>query len=191
MKARRSASSIASWLEPKNRTDTRPFVAMIKLTMKPHLLRAAFAGGLLLLAGCDYDVPITAGPTRPIDPRLLGEWISHDPDDKKDEAMNVRKLDEFNYVVAIDGDIYRVFHTDHANLPFVSAQDLNSSSRKYVYYTWKLSADVAQLTLKRVTQDVIPDSAKDSGAIQQLLTEHAADPKLLGKELVFTRRPTK
>lgn len=160
--------------------------------MTTSLLRTTLAAaGLLFLAGCDYDVPITAGPTRPVDSRLLGTWVRYDQGEKKDELMNVRKLDDFNYAVAIDGDIYRVFHSDHANLPFVSAQDLNSDSRKYVYYTWRLSEDAAQLILRRVKQEVIPDGAKDSATIQHLLTEHVSDPKLLDQDLVFTRKATK
>ena len=153
-----------------------------------RLAGAAFAG-LLLLTGCDYTVPITARPTRPVNARLLGDWISLDPSGKQDAAMSVRPLDESAYAVAIEGDIYRAFHSECAGLPLVSVQDLNSSSRKYVYYAWQLTADGARLTLRRVSLAVIPDSTPDSPAVQRLLAVHASDPKLFEHELVFTRKP--
>jgi len=157
--------------------------------MKTNLFSIALAAAsLLVLAGCDYEVPITAGPTRPVDPRLLGDWVSFDQEEQKMDEMSVRQLDEFNYVVGIDHDIYRAFHTDHAGLSFVSVQDLNSSSRKYVYYVWRLSPDNSRLVLQRVRQELVPDTTKDSVAIQKLITDHVSDPKLLDKELAFTRK---
>jgi hypothetical protein len=157
--------------------------------MKPNLLLTGLAAaGLLALSGCNYDVPVTPEPTRPVDGRLLGDWIRYDRDEQKIEQLSVRKLDDSHYVVAIDGDIYRGFHTDHAKLPLVSLQDLNSGSRKFVYYAWQLSLDGAQLTLRRVAQEVIPETAKDTATIQRLLSDHATDPKLFDPELVFARK---
>ena len=144
----------------------------------------------LLLGGCNYDAPATAAPTRPIEEKLLGDWVTVDPDDQQELALHVRQLDPSTYAVAVDGDIYRAFHSDFAGLALLSVQDLNSSSRKYLFYTWRLSADGNQLILRTVSFRVIPDMAKDTAALQRLLKEHAAEPKLLSEDLVFTRKPT-
>lgn len=155
--------------------------------MKP-LLPTLLAAGLLCLAGCDYDVPITAEPTRPVDPRLVATWGSFDPNELKVEVMSVRRLDANTYIVATDNDVYRAFHSDVGPLAMVSVQDLNADSRKYVYYAWKLSDDGRQLTLRRVRQEILPDTVKDSATIRQLLRDRAADPRLFDREQVFTRK---
>lgn len=147
--------------------------------------------GLLGLTGCDFDVPATAGPTRPVEQKLLGNWVTLDPDDHKELAMHLRALDEFNYAVSIEDDIYRAFHSDVAKLPLVSVQDLNTADRKYVLFTWRFADGGAKLILHRIATTVIPDKTKDTATLQELLSAHAKDPRLLGPELVFTRRVQK
>ena len=63
----------------------------------------------LSLSGCegDYAVPITSGPTRKIDQRLLGNWVSKDGTDK----MKVRRLNDSIAIVSYNGDLYRAFHS--------------------------------------------------------------------------------
>jgi hypothetical protein len=151
-------------------------------------LASFFAAAVLLLAGCDYDAPLTPAPTHPIDPRLLGDWEPVKPADPKDPGMHVRQWDDATYAVAIDSDVYRVFHSDFAGMAFVSAQDLNSSARKYCYYTWSLSADGTQLTLRRVRNELVPEKTMPAAAIQQLIKANLANPKLLDEPLFFTRK---
>lgn len=160
--------------------------------MQLSLPRAALAlAACLLLGACDFDAPASAGPTRPIENRLVGDWVFQDKDAKSPEEMHVRKYDDFGYVVSIERDIYRAFHSDLGKLALLSVQDLNGSERKYVFYAWQLSADGSQLTLKRVATTVISDQLKDTVAIQDQLIANAANPKLLGNDLVFTRKVAK
>lgn len=155
--------------------------------MKP-LLPTLLAAALLGLAGCDYDVPVTTEPTRPVQPSLVGSWGSYDPAEQKLELMSVRQWDDTHYAVSIDRDIYRAHHSDLGPLALVSVQDLNSDDHKYVYYLWSLSADGRQLTLRRVRQELVPDKVKDIPTIQRLLRENAANPKLFDQDQVFTRK---
>lgn len=71
--------------------------------------------------------------------------------------MHVRAWDDATYAIAIEDDVYRVWHSDFAGQAFVSAQDLNSAARKYCYYTWALSVDSQQLTLRRVRNELVPE----------------------------------
>ena len=160
--------------------------------MKPKLL-VAWLGAVfaLLLAGCDYEAPLTPAPTHPIDRRLLGDWEPVKKDNPNDPAMHVRAWDESTYAIAIEDDVYRVYHSDFAGTAFVSAQDLNSAARKYCYYTWSLSTDGTQLTLRRVRNEVVPEKTMPAAAIQQLIKANLANPKLLDAPLVFTRKPPK
>jgi len=159
--------------------------------MRSKLLPAWFiAAGALLLSGCNYDVPLTAKPTRMVDARLLGDWTAVDKENAKEEFMHVRRFDDTTYVVAMDNDIYRAFHSDFAGTAFVSVQDLNSDDRKYVYYRWQLSADGTQLTLQPVSNKVVPEATKGQAALQQLIRQNLTNPKLFGDEIQFTRKRT-
>jgi hypothetical protein len=160
--------------------------------MKSSPLRAALAlAACLLLGACDFDVPATAGPTRPIDHRLVGDWVFQNTDEKKEEEMHVRQFDASTYVISVDRDIYRAFHSDVGKLALLSVQDLNSSDRKYIYYAWQVSADGNQLSLRRVTTTVISDQIKESAEIQRQLTVNASNQKLFSADLTFSRRAAK
>ena len=88
------------------------------------------------------------------------------------ENLRVRSLDDSTYVVYYDGDLFRAYHSDVAEMPFVSVQDLNSTDRKYAYVVWKLSDDGKRLTLRSVSDKVVPKETRDSAAIAALLTKN-------------------
>lgn len=138
----------------------------------------------LLFAGCNYDVPLTAKPTRNIDGRLLGVWLGGD--DGKD-TMVVRSLDDATYAVALDHDLYRAFHSEFAGTAFLSVQELNHG-RLYTYLTATLSPDGNQLTLRTVSTKVVPEATKSRAVLQKLIQANLANPALFGDPLVFTRK---
>jgi hypothetical protein len=137
---------------------------------------------ILTFTACEYEVPITSSPTRKVQEQLLGNWVSLDGK----ENMRVRQLDESAYVVYYDGDLFRAYHSDVAEMPFVSVQDLNSSNRKYAYVVWKLSDDGQRLSLRSVNK-IIPKETKDSAMVAALLTKNARNPELFGEEIEFRK----
>ncbi len=148
-------------------------------------LLAAFG---LLQGGCNYDFPLTPKPTRAIDGKLLGDWVAMDKENAKEELMHVRHLDDSTYVIAFDHDIYRAFHSDFSGTAFLSVQDLNADNRKYLYYTWQLSADGAKLSLKGVSTKVVPETTKSPDEIQRLIKQNLGNPVLFGDEILFIRK---
>jgi hypothetical protein len=148
-------------------------------------LRAGVTVGLcsLAFAACQYDVPITSGPTRKVQEQLLGDWTSADGK----ERLKLRSLDDSVYIVYYDGDLFRAYHSDVAETPFASVQDLNSSDRKYAYVVWKLSDDGKHLSLRNVSDKVISKETKDSAAVVALLTKNASNPELFGEEIEFRK----
>lgn len=145
----------------------------------------AFIPLILALAGCDYVVPLTAAPTRAVQQQVLGEWAAPGDDSA---SLTVRQLDEQTYIAVVDGDAYRVHHSDFADLPFVSVQDLNSSDRKYCIYTWQLAESGRRLVLRRVSPQLVPDDLTDIALLQRAIEAHRRDAGLLGEETVFLRR---
>jgi hypothetical protein len=138
---------------------------------------------LIFFSACNYDIPITAIPTRKVQEQLLGNWVSLDGK----ENMRVRRLDDSNYVVYYDGDLFRAYHSDVAEMPFTSVQDLNSNERKYAYVVWKLADDGKRLSLRNVNNKVIPKETKDSATVTALLTKNARNPELFGEEIEFRK----
>jgi hypothetical protein len=148
-------------------------------------LRVWVAIGLCALAfnACQYDAPITSGPTRKVQERLLGDWTSTDGK----ETLKLRRLDDSIYIVFYDGDLFRAYHSDVAETAFVSVQDLNASDRKYAYVIWKLSDDGKFLRLRNVNDKVVPKQTKDSDTVVALLTKNASNPELFGEEIEFRK----
>jgi hypothetical protein len=137
----------------------------------------------LAFTACQYDVPITSGPTRKVQEQLLGNWKSTDGK----EDLKVRSLDDSVYIVYYDGDLFRAYHSDVAETPFVSVQDLNSSDRKYAYIIWKLSDDGKHLRLRSVNDKVVPKETRDSTALVALLTKNAGNPEFFAEEIEFRK----
>ena len=142
----------------------------------------------LALAGCDYDVPITAEPTRGIEAALLGDWIGSEPGKNlcRDHLL-VRKYDDRSYVISLDGGLLRAWHSDVAGEPFLTAQELDSTSRKYCYFRWSLGDDGRSLLLHPVNTDLVPKDTPDSAAVVKLLQANAEVPALLKAPLRFMR----
>jgi len=137
----------------------------------------------LAFSACQYEVPITSAPTRKVQEQLLGNWKSSDGK----EELKVRSLDDNVYIVYYDGDLFRAYHSDVAETPFVSVQDLNSRDRKFAYVVWKLSDDGKDLRMRSVNDKVIPKEIRDSTAIAALLTKNARNPELFGEEIEFRK----
>ena len=137
----------------------------------------------LAFTACQYDVPITSGPTRNVQERLLGDWMSADGREK----LKLRRLDDSTYIVCYDGDLFRAYHSDVGDTPFASVQDLNSNDRKYAYIIWKLSDDGKSLRLRNINDKVVPKETKDSATVVALLTKNASNPGLFGEEIEFRK----
>jgi len=157
-------------------------MSRVRLIAKKLTFGIVVAACCFVISGCIYDVPITAKATRKVDARLLGNWTSKDGKDK----MKVVKLDDSNYIVSCNGDLYRAYHSDVADTPFVSVQKLESDKPQYGYWTWKLSDD-GTLSLRNVSDKVVPDDTKDSASVQKLLKENLKNPALFGDETQMTK----
>ena len=114
---------------------------------------------------------------------MLGNWRSTDGK----EELKLRRFDDGTYIVYYDGDLFRAYHSDIAETPFVSVQDLNSNDRKYAYIIWKLSDDGKNLKLRSVNDKVVPKETKDSATLVELLTKNARHPELFGEEIEFRK----
>jgi len=141
----------------------------------------------LALTACEYDVPITASPTRQVEARLLGDWTIVTP--QKREHMQIRRFDDWNYVVSIDGGLLRAHHSDLGGMPLVSVQNLEDAKRKYSYFAWVLSDDGNRLTIKMIRESLVPKETKDSATVVRLIESNRENPQLFEESTVYTRDP--
>jgi hypothetical protein len=148
----------------------------------------AISIAFLALLGCEYDVPITSEPTRKIEPTLLGDWTStHLNNNDCKERLKVRKYDESSYIISLDGNLHRAWHSDVADIPFITVQNLDSPQRKYSYFRWTLSDDGKGITLHRVNSKLIPEDTRDSATVVNILRANVGNSKLFEDETRFTR----
>jgi hypothetical protein len=151
------------------------------------------------LAGCDeFEVPITAGPTRNIEPALLGDWMmteEKEGDSRKysRDRLRIRSFDRFTYVVEHNESLYRAWHSDVDGIPLVTLQSLDSDERKYQYWSFDVTADGSELTLRAVNSDgsmskgVIPSQLPDSAAAAASIRKHREDPRLFAGKVKFLK----
>jgi hypothetical protein len=147
----------------------RAFPARMQL-VRQWLIVAAICA----LSGCIYDVPITASGTRNIDAKLLGDRRSKDGK----EQLKIRELNGTTYLLLLNGDPFRAYHSDFAGVPFVSVQDLDKPEQKFAYLKYALSPDGTTLTAYAVNADTLPKTVRTSAAVRKLLRQQLANPKL-------------
>lgn len=138
----------------------------------------------LLLAGCEYEVPITSSPTEKINGQLVGNWAAENGTD----TMKIRKLDDSTYVVSYNGYLFRAYHSALDGVPFVSIEDLDWASGKYCYRKWSLASDGTRLTLHSINGKLVSRDIKDMVTIQNLLRKNLKNPELFKDEIQFTKK---
>lgn len=152
-------------------------------------LTLAISIAFLALLGCEYDVPITSEPTRKIETTVLGDWTRTDwtKADCKDR-MKVRKYDHSSYIISYNGDLYRAWHSDIADTPFITVQNLDSAERKYSYFIWTLSDSGKAITLHLINPDLFPKDTQDSATVVKILGANVGNSKLIGDTWRFSRK---
>ena len=138
---------------------------------------------LLALGACQYSVPITQRPTRQVDTRLLGDWVSTDGR----QSIKIRKLEQSTYIVSYNGVLFQAFHSDFSGISFLSVQELETSDRSYSYLAYRLSEDGTKMYLRLVNDEVVPRGTKDVSSIQRILKSNLQNPALFRNEDGFTK----
>lgn len=137
----------------------------------------------LLVAGCDYSVPLSTKPERAVDERLIGDWIS------PDSWMKVRRFDAENYVVYHNGTTFRAWHSAVAGLPLITVQELESKpgDTKFAYLAYDVADDGRRLNLRVVRDEVVSKKINDTAAMRKAVEQHARHPDLLTEIIPFSR----
>ncbi len=135
----------------------------------------------LLLAACDYQVPLSLRPDRAIDERFVGDWIS------PDGWMKVRRFDAENYVIYHNGAVYRAWHSTVAGLPLITLQSIETKETRFAYLTGTLSSGDDRLDLRLIRDEVVSKKINDIAAMRLAIEQHAKDPGLFTSAVPFSR----
>ncbi len=157
----------------------------IRLSAAHKFMRAVVA--LLCMVGtggCIYDVPITADPTRNVEEKLLGEWVSKDGKNK----LKVRRLDDSHYILSVNGYLFRAYHSDVTGTPFASVQEIETRERRYAYVTWRLSEDAGHLRWRAVSRKVVLQGISDEAAVRALLEKNLDNAALYEDEQDYIKK---
>lgn len=143
---------------------------------------------VFLFGSCIYEAPLTEMPTRKIDERLIGDWVSVE---EKPSVIQIRKFDDSNFILIDGGTVYRVFHSDFEGINFLSLQNLEtngSSARKFAFIDYRFEHP-NRVRARAVNKEVVPESLRTSSELQKSLRDHLKDPQLFKKEeIVYTRK---
>ena len=145
------------------------------------LLCSLLALASALLAGCEFDVPLSSHPDRPIDEKLLGNWSS------PDGWAKLARYDAQNFVLLYNGGIYRAWHTPVAGLDLLTLQRLDAASPKDHYLSYAWTGAGRRLDVRFVRDDLLDQHATDPAAMRQAIEQHAGHAKLLSQPVPFAR----
>jgi hypothetical protein len=148
------------------------------------LRRVGVAIGLCSLAftACQYDVPITSGPTRKVEEQLLGDWSSADGKEK----LKVRRLEDNTYVLYYDGDLFRAYH-GHRGQTVRHGLGSQLERSQVCLHRLEIMENGKSLSLRNVNDKVVPKETKDSPTVVALLTKNARNPELFGEKIEFRK----
>ena len=142
---------------------------------------------LLLLAGCDYEVPLGQTPAAPADPALSGTWAGQLTDEKP-VSMEI-KISDTDYLV-----IYTVGSDTLTFNGFeVKANDLNliqlamKDNEKTLYSFFKYSLTPEGLSVYRLNPEVVSAKCQTAEELLKDINLHRQNPFLFTEPLKFTR----
>ncbi len=150
----------------------------------------------LMLAGCDYNVPLVKTPEIEIDESVLGLW-ERSKDDGQTERLLILPLNQHEYMVSYpagskeamfargclwhDADMTLVqldwFGTAQAKLP--------DDNRTFQFVMYTLEED--RLSVRLLNADIAKKDIASSQDLAKAITMNRANPKLFREAMRFTR----
>jgi hypothetical protein len=151
--------------------------------MKKLLLPAI----LILLAGCDYEVPLSQTASAPANQALAGSWSQQDGD--KQYRMNIQTSGN-DYVVTYgeaEGTplTLKGFEVSAAGLNLIQLKLQGAETATYLFVKYELTAD--SLSVCRLNPDVVSAKCQTAGELTADIEVHRRNPFLFSAPLRFTR----
>lgn len=150
---------------------------------------------LILLAGCDYKVPLSQKPAAKTNPALAGRWI-----EQKDASSTNRtevdiKVSGADYSVAYIGDgctnfLFSGFEVESAGFKLIQLKlltdlDKDQPEKVYVFIKYELTPD--GLSFCQLNKNVVSSECQTMEELRGDLKVHRKNPALFTEPRKFTK----
>jgi len=163
-------------------------------------LKAFLTVAVLLLAGCEYESPLTKEHSIAIDSAVLGLWEPI-PDEgekpKQDERMMILKYSDTEYLlhypVGKDGLYYRCYPIKIGGVSCVQLQVIGTGDgplkkdEKDLFHVVSHQLANAELEIKLLNTDLVDDDLKTTEALRQSFLNHKGNKDLFTNPGKFKR----
>ena len=160
-----------------------------------------FTTATFLLAGCQYESPLTKEHSIAVDPAVLGVWeLIQEKDGKphQDERMMILKYSDTEYLVHYpiggnDEAYYRGYLIKIAGLSCVQLQILGTDDGplqkdekdRFLVASYRLTG--GQLEIKTLNTDLVDDDLKTTDQLRKAFLKHKDNKELFRNPGVFRK----
>lgn len=156
---------------------------------------------ILLLAGCEYDAPLTKEHTIPIDSAVLGEWESVPDSDEKPTTkytMVILRYSDTEYMIHYptgkDGLYYRGYPINVGGISCIQLEVLGAEDgsldkdEEDLFHVASYEIKKGILEVKTLNTDVVDDELKDSEALRKAFLKNTKNKDLFEDPGKFKRK---
>jgi hypothetical protein len=154
--------------------------------------------GLLLLAACEYNVPLTTDHNVSIDPAVLGSWKIASIENKDDDTeIRIHQFSDTEYAVHYledGGNLYfRAYAINVGGVSAIQLELIGSGEKsvgrdeddRYHVASYKIVDDL--LHIGTLNSDLVDDELPDSESLRSAFIKHKDNPELFNDPGVFRR----
>lgn len=146
---------------------------------------------LMLLAGCDFDVPLSQTASAPANPALAGTWDGESADGKPVSLeIKISGLDYYvTYGTSSDTLTFKGFEIKAAGLDLIQMEvqgaDPQDEKDKYFFVKYELTPE--GLSVYRLNLEVVSGKCQTTEELLSDLTVHRKNPFLFTEPMKFTK----
>ncbi|MEI8206870.1 MAG: hypothetical protein WCG03_08330 [Kiritimatiellales bacterium] len=145
---------------------------------------------LVLLAGCDYEIPLSQTASSDANPALAGTWAGQ-PADEETVSMKIATsgTDYFvTYGASSNAFCFKGFEIKAAGLSLIQLELLGAtegSKNKYVFAKYELTP--SGLAVYRLNNEIVSAKCQTAEELLNDINVHRQNPSLFTEALKFTR----
>ena len=145
---------------------------------------------LMLLAGCDYEVPLSQTASSAANPALAGTWTEQSTDNKP-VSMEIKisgKEYSVTYTEGSNSLSFKGFEIKADKLDLIQLEllgDTEGSKNKYVFAKYELTPK--GLSVYRLNNEVVSAKCQTAKELLNDINVHRQNPSLFTEPLKFTK----
>lgn len=145
---------------------------------------------LVILAGCDYEIPLRQTASSVANPALAGTWAGQ-PADEETVSMKIATSGTDYFVTYTQGSnslSFNGFEIKAADLNLIQLElrgDTEGSKAKYVFAKYELTP--AGLSVHRLNPNVVSAKCQTAEELLNDINVHRQNPFLFSEPLKFTK----